>query len=96
MTRDGKTIESIRVLIEGVIALFSGTGQNVAIGHAAPITPLHVGGPVRVDQYAKAALPAVASVGAGTIAYVTDASGGAQLAFSDGTDWRKVSDRAVV
>ena len=96
MTRDGTTIDSIRLLTEGVIALFAGAGQNVAIGHAAPSTRLHVNGPVRVGQYAKASLPAADSVGAGTVAYVTDASGGAQLAFSDGTDWRKVRDGAAV
>jgi hypothetical protein len=96
MTRDGTTIDSVRLLTEGIIALFIATGQNIAIGHSAPSTRLHVNGPVRVGQYAKASLPVAASVGAGTVAYVTDASGGAQLAFSDGTDWRKISDRAVV
>ena len=28
--------------------------------------------------------------------YVSDESGGATLAFSDGTDWRRVQDRAIV
>ena len=28
--------------------------------------------------------------------YVSDETGGATLAFSDGTDWRRVQDRAVV
>lgn len=28
--------------------------------------------------------------------YVSDESGGATLAFSDGSDWRRVQDRAVV
>ena len=96
MTRDGSTVNSIRLLTEGVIALFVASGQNVAIGHTAPSTRLHVNGPVRVGQYAKAGLPDAASVGAGTIAYVTDASGGAQLACSNGASWRKVSDGAVV
>ena len=96
MTREGTTIDSVRLLTEGTIALFIATGQKVAIGHTAPSTRLHVNGPVRVGQYAKAALPTAATVGAGTVAYVTDASGGAQLAFSDGTDWRKASDRTVV
>ena len=96
MTRDGTIIESIRLLTEGLMAIYAGVGQNVAIGHSAPTTRLHVNGPVRIGQYTKAALPAAASVGAGTVAYVSDASGGAQLAFSDGTDWRRASDRAVV
>lgn len=32
----------------------------------------------------------------GGIIYVSDETGGATLAFSDGTDWRRVQDRAVV
>jgi hypothetical protein len=32
----------------------------------------------------------------GQMIYVTDDSGGAVPAFSDGTDWRRVTDRAVV
>ena len=33
---------------------------------------------------------------AGTLIYVTDETGGAVPAFHDGTDWRRVTDRAVV
>tara|TARA_R110001599_G_scaffold262797_1_gene463373 strand:+ start:3403 stop:4512 length:1110 start_codon:yes stop_codon:yes gene_type:complete len=96
MTRTGTTVDSIRLLTEGAIAVYAGAGQNIAIGHTAPSTRLHVNGPVRIGQYAKAALPAAATVGAGTVAYVTDSSGGAQLAFSDGAVWRKMSDRVEV
>jgi hypothetical protein len=39
-------------------------------------------------------LPSVSP--AGQMIYVTDESGGAVPAFSDGTDWRRVTDRAVV
>lgn len=65
-------------------------------GVAAPTAALHVGGAARVGQYAKAALPSAASSGAGAIIHVTDEAGGAVLAFSDGTAWRRVTDRAVV
>jgi len=33
---------------------------------------------------------------AGQLVYVSDESGGAVLAFSDGTNWRRVTDRAIV
>lgn len=33
---------------------------------------------------------------AGELIFVTDETGGAVPAFSDGTDWRRVTDRAVV
>jgi hypothetical protein len=32
----------------------------------------------------------------GRIIYVSNEAGGAVIAFSDGTDWRRVTDRAVV
>jgi hypothetical protein len=69
---------------------------EVGVGTASPTTALHVNGGVRVGQVAKASLPSAATVGAGTLFHVTDEAGGAVLAFSDGTDWRRVTDRAVV
>lgn len=67
----------------------------VAIGSNTPAVKLDVDGPVRVKSYAKAALPSAAA-GAGQIIYVSDEAGGAVIAFSDGTNWRRVTDRAVV
>lgn len=32
----------------------------------------------------------------GQLAYILDEAGGAVVAFSDGTSWRRVTDRAVV
>lgn len=49
----------------------------------------------QVLPVAKAALPSAATYVYGII-YVTDEAGGAVLAFSDGTNWRRVTDRAVV
>lgn len=60
-----------------------------------PVCMVDVDGPVRVKSYTVAGLPA-ASAGAGQIAYVSNEAGGAVLAFSDGTQWRRVTDRAVV
>jgi hypothetical protein len=37
-----------------------------------------------------------ASLWTGATIYVSNESGGAVLAFSDGTDWRRVTDRAIV
>lgn len=37
-----------------------------------------------------------ASLWTGGLIYVSDESGGAVPAFSDGTDWRRVTDRAIV
>ncbi len=69
---------------------------NVGIGTTSPSTKLDVDGPVRVASYTVATVPNAATVGAGAIIYVSDEAGGAVLAFSDGTAWRRVTDRAVI
>lgn len=53
----------------------------------------------RIPAYTVGTLPDAdeyASADFTTLVYVTDETGGAVLAFSDGTDWRRVTDRAVV
>ena len=50
----------------------------------------------RAKRYTVATLPDPANAGAGMIIYVADETGGAVLAFSDDTNWRRVTDRAVV
>lgn len=51
--------------------------------------------PLLLDQRAVADLPD-ASLWEGSVLYVIDETGGAVLAFSDGSDWRRTTDRAVV
>jgi hypothetical protein len=69
---------------------------NVRVGSdGAAACKLDVDGPVRVKSYTVAGAPA-ASSGAGQIIYVSNETGGAVLAFSDGTNWRRVTDRAVI
>lgn len=68
---------------------------DVGIGMANPACKMDVDGPVRVKSYTVPGVPA-ASAGAGQIIFVSNESGGAVLAFSDGTNWRRVTDRAVV
>jgi hypothetical protein len=50
--------------------------------------------PIQVPSHAVASLPSAAT--AARIIYVSDETGGATLAFSDGTNWRRVQDRAIV
>lgn len=40
--------------------------------------------------------PVATSYPSGTIIYVYDEIGGATIAFSDGTNWRRVTDRAII
>jgi hypothetical protein len=49
----------------------------------------------KLPAYTVATLPSAATYTRGMI-YVSDETGGATVAFSDGTNWRRVQDRAVV
>lgn len=50
---------------------------------------------MQAPSYTVATVPSAATYPRGVI-YVSDEVGGAVLAFSDGTNWRRVTDRAVV
>jgi hypothetical protein len=50
---------------------------------------------LQVKTYTVGTVPTASSYPRGII-YVSDETGGATLAFSDGSDWRRVQDRAVV
>lgn len=52
-------------------------------------------GETPLNSYAVANVPAAAD-NEGALIYVSDEAGGAVPAFSDGTDWRRVTDRNVI
>jgi hypothetical protein len=87
------------------------TFENVHAGELVSqdvVGPIHFRGTVDIDTvtsdencafnaapvYTVATLP-TAAVAAGLV-YVSDEAGGAVPAFSDGTNWRRVTDRAIV
>lgn len=51
--------------------------------------------PLKLMSYAVADVPD-ATLWEGSLIYVSDETGGATIAFSDGTDWRRVQDRAII
>jgi len=57
-------------------------------------------GPFMIKAYAKANLPSASSWSDNStfssLVYVTDDAGGPVVAFSDGTNWRRVTDRAII
>lgn len=69
---------------------------NVGIGTFSPTTTLDVAGPIKCGSYTVGTAPSASAVGAGAEIYVSNESGGAVLAFSDATNWRRVTDRAVI
>lgn len=52
-------------------------------------------GPLTLATYTVATVPAAADH-TGAIIYVSNETGGAVPAFSDGTNWRRVTDRAII
>lgn len=79
-------------------AVTAGTGaDNVPVTiTAAGTSPVAIGSPLALKSYTVAGVPSASAAGAGAMIYVSNESGGAIPAFSDGTDWRRVTDRAVV
>jgi len=55
-----------------------------------------LGGFLKLATYTVATVPSASESGAGAVIYVTDETGGAVMAASDGTDWRRTTDNAVI
>tara|TARA_R110000796_G_scaffold163505_2_gene280433 strand:- start:4324 stop:4605 length:282 start_codon:yes stop_codon:yes gene_type:complete len=53
-----------------------------------------LGAQVALTSYTVATVPTVTS--APGMIYVSDETGGAVMAFSDGTNWRRCTDRAII
>jgi hypothetical protein len=51
--------------------------------------------PIKLQPYTVSGVPA-ANENTGSIIYISDESGGAIIAFSDGVNWRRSTDRAIV
>lgn len=51
--------------------------------------------PLPLSRYTVSTVPA-ASAFPGCVIYVSDETGGATMAFSDGTNWRRVQDRNII
>lgn len=89
---DTRVRETIRTIVDSINAVLVTISKSVnglydiVEGNGAP----HV-----VPTYTVGTLPSAVTYARGII-YVSDETGGATLAFSDGTDWRRVQDRAVV
>ena len=51
---------------------------------------------IRPASYTVSTAPSASASGAGATIYVSNESGGAVIAFSDGASWRRVTDRTVI
>jgi hypothetical protein len=50
----------------------------------------------KLPSFTVATVPSAVDEGAGTVIYVSNEAGGATVAFSDGTNWLRAQDRAVI
>jgi Protein of unknown function (DUF2793) len=77
-----------------VISNFGAPGTNNRLRIDA--NSVAFGLPAKLKSYTVATVPSASAAGGGANIYVSDESGGAIPAFSDGTNWRRYTDRAVI
>ena len=71
------------------------TGSVVALVNSDYGVVETSGGPVEFPRYAVAQVPD-ASAYIGHMVYINNETGGPVMAFSDGTNWRRITDRTVI
>lgn len=67
----------------------------VGVGTTSPTVALTVNGPIGLKSYTVGTVPSASTV-AGQFIYVSNETGGAVPAYSDGSNWRRVTDRAII
>jgi hypothetical protein len=70
------------------------TGNGIVFDDRVGLIPTWSGF-IKPESYTVATLPSVSTY-AGSMIYVSNETGGATIAFSDGTNWRRVQDRNIV
>lgn len=80
---------------EGPEAILLLTTETAAENYLPLNGDVGASGPIVLASYTVATVPSAATYPRGLI-YVSDEAGGAIVAFSTGTDWRRVTDRAVI
>lgn len=95
------SITDIRGVINYLITLardvVTELGQHAVLINIAIVNDgsQYMTAPFGLREYLVAALPN-ATLWEGGLIYVSNETGGAVIAFSDGTNWRRVTDRVVV
>lgn len=76
----------------GTVQIFAASAERLR----ATAQGVTVTGSVKLSSYAVAGVPSASTHGAGAMIYVSNESGGAVVAFSDGSVWRRCTDRAII
>lgn len=82
-------------LVEGPEVVLLLTSDSADDAYVRGDGTMPANGPIRLASYTVATVPTAADFPEGVI-YVSDESGGAVIAFSDGSNWLRVTDRAVI
>ncbi len=80
--------------IDGKPVLASNSLQNFHDDLSEELNLNLLGNQVQLQTYTVSTLPSSAT--AGGLIFISDETGGPVPAFSDGTEWRRVTDRAIV
>jgi len=72
----------------------SGVGWGTTFSWSQTVNTNYV--PLKLQSYTVGTVPNASTVGAGSMIYVSNESGGQVPAFSDGTNWLRFTDRAVI
>jgi hypothetical protein len=91
--RTGGTNLRMRILSNGNVHIGGTTDPGVKLGVTGAISATTT---IKPGSYTVATVPSASTSGAGALIYVSDETGGAVPAFSDGTNWRRVTDRTVI
>jgi len=82
-------------LQENITGISGRAIQTWALWFETLYRALNGSAPLKLSSYTVSTLPSAANYEA-NITYVSNETGGATIAFSDGTNWRRVQDRAIV
>lgn len=95
---------SAKLIMSGITSSFTGGvkfdtnyGIESTFGDIPSTSSLtFVGSYPILESYSVVGAPNPVSAGAGALIFVSNESGGATIAFSDGANWRRVTDNAVI
>ncbi len=92
----GSSLQNACTSVEFFLGATSTTTSGTKVAEFTSVGLLMNNAVVRLASYTVAGVPSASTSGAGAQIYVSNESGGAVPAFSDGTSWRRVTDRAVI
>ena len=91
----GRTVD-IELVIDSTTALTVHTSTNVSVTNNLNVGgTITAGAPFVLPSYATTTLNTIVSTATGSIVFVTNAPGGAQPCFFDGTSWKTVGGTTI-